>query len=124
MSSTFDKTFKQAVSPSPERLLAGVALAAAGSGMNGKVCSFLLLSLARISIGLKRSNRCYANPGKKQHREPTTCSQRTWNSMLGLVDVDNWPESGVKFLLLHCAPFPIPHTLQMSKRTKSFQHSC
>jgi hypothetical protein len=42
MSSHFEETFKQAVSPGSERLLSGVALAAAGSDSQGKIILFVI----------------------------------------------------------------------------------
>jgi len=50
MSEKFDGICRQAVEPGPERLLAGMALAAAGAGTDGRPVlhpSFLFVSLRR-----------------------------------------------------------------------------
>jgi hypothetical protein len=121
MSSTLDETFKRAVKPSPERLLAGVALAAAGSGMNSKASGFFFhLSCLHLCV----VESCYANPEKKQHHESAMCRQHNCNSVLGLVDADIWPQSIIMFLHRYHAPFPIQYTLQMSKHTNSLNPSC
>lgn len=57
MSSTFEETFRRAVSPSSERLLAGVALAAAGSGMNGEACKFSFASFLTFNIAETHATR-------------------------------------------------------------------
>jgi hypothetical protein len=79
MSSFFVKTFRRAVRPGRDRLLTGVALRAAGSGMKGKARVFVWFSrlqILRLSTVAKKQNM----PAKRRDNTTPKILVRHWRN--------------------------------------------